>query len=509
MIRSDTDIEQDEHLLSQPRSDSINSLSRSSTNPNSSLSAPAFIRDRDLSRESSAAEDGATTGDDLQSATQSDHSDRVHHSRSSSAHAPAHHRHASTAISSSGSNGVADPNDVMFDVRLSRDASMDASLAGNAGVGNASEPRIGDGIESGPSIEAMEGNAPINPDVSSRSNSELGLATVITGERVQQPLVVKPYYTVWPGRHIMCCSGRCLAGPDLPVLICSLVLIFLPSLVWFFLVLPVVADETGLWIYVFSGLLVVGSILFLLLTAFSDPGIIPRQPRPRLRPGEQIPRFKVVTMGNETVKMKWCTTCNIYRPPRASHCSRCEACVMRFDHHCPWTGTDIGERNYRWFLLFVVCAATLCLTALVTSVACIQINTDKQNGSVSDGVGDSWGAMAVILFAVALFCFTGPLCCFHIYLTIFDVTTRENIKGRHGEGSFRRRSCLGNVAHVFCYPTPSLIRRGLRSLVPVTADGRPRGCIRHPYYSHFSFRDEVEDALAAARTTDVDEDSFV
>ena len=101
----------------------------------------------------------------------------------------------------------------------------------------------------------------------------------------------------------------------------------------------------------------VGSALFLCVmsnlfkTSFSDPGIIPRATKAEAKDIErQIegaeptngtayrppPRTREVMVNNQSVKLKYCFTCKIFRPPRASHCSICDNCVERFDHHCPW-----------------------------------------------------------------------------------------------------------------------------------------------------------------------------
>lgn len=107
--------------------------------------------------------------------------------------------------------------------------------------------------------------------------------------------------------------------------------------------------------------------MLLLLTSARDPGIIPRASHPpeeefsydnsvpfeggRHTPSLQFPRTKEVTVNGMSVKVKYCDTCMLYRPPRCSHCSICNNCVERFDHHCPWVGQCIGLVCYLIFLL--------------------------------------------------------------------------------------------------------------------------------------------------------------
>lgn len=102
-------------------------------------------------------------------------------------------------------------------------------------------------------------------------------------------------------------------------------------------------------------------LCLLLLTSGRDPGIIPRSEHPpqveedgdsSMLPADWqvnqastsiIRPTKEVLVNRVIVRVKYCHTCMLYRPPRCTHCSRCDNCVERFDHHCPWVGQCIGK----------------------------------------------------------------------------------------------------------------------------------------------------------------------
>lgn len=54
-----------------------------------------------------------------------------------------------------------------------------------------------------------------------------------------------------------------------------------------------------------------------------------------------------------TSELMPCLSCHKPRPKRARHCHRCQACVLRMDHHCEWTACCIGVRNHGLFYLWL------------------------------------------------------------------------------------------------------------------------------------------------------------
>ena len=98
----------------------------------------------------------------------------------------------------------------------------------------------------------------------------------------------------------------------------------------------------------------VGGVLIFVAASFADPGVVT---------AASLHRFSRVPYDNVLYEPRMCRTCNIPRPARSKHCVICNRCVSRFDHHCPWLNSCVGERNYRYFLLFLAYHSYLCFYA--------------------------------------------------------------------------------------------------------------------------------------------------
>ncbi|XP_015123856.1 palmitoyltransferase app isoform X1 [Diachasma alloeum] len=291
-------------------------------------------------------------------------------------------------------------------------------------------------------------------------------------------------WELFPGRNRFCCDGRIMMAPQTGVFYITVCLIAGTSALFFAFDCPYLSIHITPAIPVIGGLLFIFVMSALLRTSFSDPGVIPRATpdeaayiekqievpnngnSPTYRPP---PRTKEILVKGQLVKLKYCFTCKIFRPPRASHCSLCDNCVEGFDHHCPWVGNCVGRRNYRYFYAFIVSLAFLCVFIFACAITHLIMLTRDETPFL-EAVKLSPGSVIVgVVCFFSVWSILG-LAGFHTYLTTSNQTTNEDIKGsfssKREQESFNPYS-QGNICencfYVLCGPAPpSLIdRRGV------------------------------------------------
>lgn len=269
------------------------------------------------------------------------------------------------------------------------------------------------------------------------------------------------------GNNRVFCKGRFISGPDARSCIASLLMIVAPSVIWQVEVGTFFATRYSVIFPLLAAVLQVAALILLLATAFSDPGIMPRQKdftehydiRTKTYRTKQPSRYYDLVLRGYPFKLKYCTTCNIYGPPRCTHCSVCDNCIERFDHHCPWIGNCIGKRNYWLFYSFVTSISSLNVLVLATSVAQLAVLCQEGQDTKGYGSGDALVdamreeplAAALVVYCTCIVWFTVGLCIYHNYLICTNQTTYEQIKGVYSNGNNPfHRGIAGNCEEVLC-----------------------------------------------------------
>ncbi|XP_023670490.1 palmitoyltransferase ZDHHC2 isoform X5 [Paramormyrops kingsleyae] len=66
--------------------------------------------------------------------------------------------------------------------------------------------------------------------------------------------------------------------------------------------------------------------------------------------------------------VRYCDRCQIVKPDRCHHCSVCDKCILKMDHHCPWVNNCVGFSNYKFFMLFLAYSLLYCLFIAATDL---------------------------------------------------------------------------------------------------------------------------------------------
>ncbi|XP_061600317.1 palmitoyltransferase ZDHHC14 isoform X2 [Cololabis saira] len=287
-------------------------------------------------------------------------------------------------------------------------------------------------------------------------------------------------WETFPGRNKFYCDGRIMMAKQTGVFYLTLILILVTCGLFFVFDCPYLADHLTAVIPVIGGVLFLFVLGTLLRTSFSDPGVLPRASTDEAADLErQIdvangstgyrppPRTKEVVINGQTVKLKYCFTCKIFRPPRASHCSLCDNCVERFDHHCPWVGNCVGKRNYRFFYMFILSLSFLTIFIFAFVITHIILRS-HQEGFLKALKESPASVLEVVVCFFSVWSIVG-LSGFHTYLISSNQTTNEDIKGswssKRGKDNYNPYShgnIFSNCCAALCGPLPPslLDRRG-------------------------------------------------
>lgn len=153
-----------------------------------------------------------------------------------------------------------------------------------------------------------------------------------------EKLTTRRKYKEWKGKNKLLFAGRIIGGSEIGKLYRTIALVGIPSgLFNIFVGGEYYSRYDEYHVVIVGAILALLSILSLLKTAFTDPGIIPRCSRSASEDWKfsMPPRYQDICIDGRIVRLKFCTTCKIIRPPRSFHCPICDNCVERFDHHCP------------------------------------------------------------------------------------------------------------------------------------------------------------------------------
>ena len=237
------------------------------------------------------------------------------------------------------------------------------------------------------------------------------------------------YFKLWGNMLLGPCSFR-------PTLL-SFCAISIPVFLFMIFNSDFISKRISAFIPIFIFLLYSFTIYLLIKVSFSDPGILLRFPLKKNIIEDKKDR-RIFQLGY-IQKYKFCSSCMIMRPLRSTHCGDCNNCVEKFDHHCPWIGSCVGKRNYKYFFFFflnlniLLCLIIIfCLYNIFKRITEIKhsknITRLNRNNIISYSFTDVIMSIYLIIFEGISMIFVTGLFIYHYKLTKRNMTTKEEIK---------------------------------------------------------------------------------
>ena len=288
-----------------------------------------------------------------------------------------------------------------------------------------------------------------NNDIDSDQSKDSSLKKIIQEKNFEQNKLIiineKNFNLItkiadWAGYNYIRWKGNLLLGPcSFRPTMLSLITISIPIFLFLFFISDFLTKKISFLIPLIIVIIYIITVSLLIIVSFCDPGIILSFPMKK-RIIEDRRESKIFQLGY-IKNYKYCDTCSIIRPSRSTHCGDCNNCVEKFDHHCPWIGTCVGKRNYKYFyfflfiLNFLICLIIIfCLYYLIKRITEIvkENNHLEENEKIKNIASYSLTevimSLYIIIYEGLVMIFVTGLFIYHTKLVLKNMTTKEDIK---------------------------------------------------------------------------------
>lgn len=92
-----------------------------------------------------------------------------------------------------------------------------------------------------------------------------------------------------------------------------------------------------------------------------------------LKPGHIKPQFDFIQLVDKLLDEglhldNLCVYDEIIKSETSFHCTICDKCIDKFDHHCPFINNCLGARNHSLFLVFIFSYSAFVVLVLVETI---------------------------------------------------------------------------------------------------------------------------------------------
>ena len=268
------------------------------------------------------------------------------------------------------------------------------------------------------------------------------------------------------GRSKFWCNFFCVSGPQYHNVFFAFILISLTQACLLLIFIKAYSQISILYQIIISFIFYIFELINMILGCCTDPGVLPRHPKD-LYYLTNRPLLRQVINGHKII-VPFCYTCSMFRPPRTSHCSVCDNCVERFDHHCLWLGTCIGKRNYKYFYWFISSLFINQIFQIFSAIYYIVNQAKKIKNKEKNSLFIVIAYSGIVFYNILFIaCFLGKLLLIHTFLVFKNFTFYEMVKKKleiYPLNPFRKFKYDVFKKLLFKFPSKSIIVSYIKNL---------------------------------------------